>query len=116
MKLKLSGYAYQFGVAANLVTQVLNDKDMVLIFDTIVNERIDSFDDGQDMDEDEDGVAQSSISFEEFKKSIVRIASLLTVATIEVPANETWSQDHEHVLLDKNEVHDNFGGDVPTYD
>ena len=64
---------------------------MVLIFDTIVNERIDSLEDGQDFDDEEEGVAQSSISFEEFKKSIVRIASLLTVAQIEVPINETWS-------------------------
>ena len=64
---------------------------MVLIFDTIVNERIDSFEDGQDLDDEDDAVAQSSISFEEFKKSIVRIASLLTVAQIEVPINETWS-------------------------
>ena len=47
---------------------------------------------------------------------MVRIASLMTIATVQVPIQESWSKDDEDSLQERNEVYDNLGGDVPSYD
>ena len=85
LRLRLRAYSYQFGTAARLVPQVLEEFDLELIFDTAVNERVDgafmSEMQSKALDLETFGVAKSSLSFEEFKKSLVRIASLCTVST-----------------------------------
>ena len=40
----------------------------------------------------------------------------MTIATVEVPIQESWSKDNEDDLQERNEVYDNLGGDVPSFD
>ena len=62
-----------------LAPKVLEKADMELIFDTIVNERVDNV--GFSTYGEPGAAITSSLSFEEFKKSIVRIASICSVFT-----------------------------------
>ena len=85
LRLALRAYSYQFGTVAKLVPQVLEEFDLELIFDTAVNERVDgammSEMQSKALEVETFGVAKSSLSFEEFKKSLVRVASLCAVST-----------------------------------
>ena len=56
---------------------MLKPADLELLYDTIVNERVDS---GANADLQDAALANlaQSLSYEEFKKSIVRIASIVT--------------------------------------
>ena len=78
----IAAYSYQFSRAASLVPAVLIERDLEMIFDTIINERVDqemnAYDDygAENPDDSKDG----SLSFEDFKKSLVRIASLVTAS------------------------------------
>ena len=96
LRLRLRAYSYQFGTTAKLIPQVLKDFDLELIFDTAVNERVDgavmSEMSNKALDLETFGVAKSSLSFEEFKKSLVRIASLCAVSTKTV-ANSEFNDD-----------------------
>ena len=83
-RLKLRAYSYQFGLTAKLIPDVLQEQDLELIFDTAVNERVDGAMaemQSQALDVETFGVTKSSLSFEEFKKSLVRIASICAVST-----------------------------------
>ena len=63
---------------------MLQEQDLELIFDTAVNERVDgAMAEMQSLaiDAETFGVTKSSLSFEEFKKSLVRIASICAVST-----------------------------------
>ena len=83
-RLKLRAYSYQFGSSAKLIPDVLQEQDLELIFDTAVNERVDGAMgemQSQALDVETFGVTKSSLSFEEFKKSLVRIASICAVST-----------------------------------
>ena len=63
---------------------MLQEQDLELIFDTAVNERVDGAMaemQSQVLDIETFGVTKSSLSFEEFKKSLVRIASICAVST-----------------------------------
>ena len=101
------GYVCGFGETADIVPSILSIRDLGLIFDTIVNERIDisaqdSFDDPT--------LAQvaGSLSFEEFKKSIVRVASLCFVSSQQV-------RIHPNEMLDKQDrLLDTTGGEAPN--
>ena len=71
-----------FGETADIVPSVLSVRDLGLIFDTIVNERIDSaaiLNDSFGNDSSLAEVEGGSLSYEEFKKSIVRLATLCFV-------------------------------------
>ena len=96
LRLRLRAYSYQFGTAAKLIPQVLKEFDLELIFDTAVNERVDgaimSEMQSKALDLETFGVAKSSLSFEEFKKSLVRIASLCAVSSRTI-ANSTINGD-----------------------
>ena len=96
LRLRLRAYSYQFGTTAKLIPQVLKEFDLELIFDTAVNERVDgavmSEMSNKALDLETFGVAKSSLSFEEFKKSLVRIASLCAVSTKTV-ANSEFNDD-----------------------
>ena len=76
-RMSQEGYVRGFGQSSELMPMVLTRRDMELIFDTIVNERVDQ---GGD---DDNALASVSVtlSFEEFKKSTVRVASLCTVTS-----------------------------------
>jgi len=73
------GYVSGFGETAKLVPSVLSVRDLGLIFDTVVNERVDHTQHNDSFDES-GALADmgGSLSFEEFKKSIIRVASLCT--------------------------------------
>ena len=67
-----------------MIPDVLQEQDLELIFDTAVNERVDGAMaemQSQALDVETFGVTKSSLSFEEFKKSLVRIASICAVST-----------------------------------
>ena len=55
---------------------MLHTHDLELIFDTIVNERVDAG--------SQSALAESSLTFDEWKKSMVRIASLCAAQTVRV--------------------------------
>lgn len=78
-RMNLAGYLKGFAVSADLIPQVFERRDMELIFDTIVNERID---DGNDFADPALTQANQTLSYEEFKKSLVRIASISQVSTV----------------------------------
>ena len=106
LRLRLRAYSYQFGTAAKLVPQVLKEFDLELIFDTAVNERVDSAVvsemQSKALDLETFGVAKSSLSFEEFKKSLVRIASLCTVSTKTI-VNSTMNDDLQPITTEGDE-------------
>ena len=72
-----------FGETAEIVPKVLSVRDLGLIFDTIINERVDgnaAAYSNQDMYDDQIALAEvGSLSYEEFKKSIVRLSTLCAV-------------------------------------
>ena len=77
------GYVQGFGETAEIVPKVLSVRDLGLIFDTIINERVDgnaAAYSNQDMNDDQIALAEvGSLSYEEFKKSIVRLSTLCAV-------------------------------------
>ena len=77
-KMDLESYIQTLGTAATLVPSVLDRSDLELIFDTIINERIEETALGGASS------ASGSLSYEEFKKSIVRVASLCKVVNEKV--------------------------------
>ena len=85
---------------------VLSIRDLGLIFDTIVNERVDNT---QNDSFDDPTLAQveGSLSFEEFKKSIVRVASLCFVSVEKVRMDPHEVVDEQERLLDSS------GGEAP---
>ena len=65
----LSTYLTYFGESeSGLLPAVLDGQDLELIFDTIVNERADTG--------SESALIGSSLAYDEWKKSLVRIASI----------------------------------------
>ena len=79
-RMTLEGYIEGFAKATDLIPQVLKAHDLELLYDTIVNERVDAGANADLQDSVLANVAQS-LSYEEFKKSIVRIASIVAVKT-----------------------------------
>ena len=75
-RMTLDGYVRGFGETANLVPIVFVGRDLEMVFDTIVNERVDT---GYDFEDPSLASIAGSLSFEEFKKSMIRIASIVTV-------------------------------------
>ena len=78
------GYVQGFGETAEIVPKVLSVRDLGLIFDTIINERVDSsvaaYSGNADIYDDQMALAEvGSLSYEEFKKSIVRLSTLCAV-------------------------------------
>ena len=77
------GYVRGFGETMSLVPDVFVQSDLEHIFQTIVNERVDTGVSNLNYEEEsafEQRMA-GSLSYEEFKKSMVRIASLCMVIT-----------------------------------
>ena len=86
--------------------RTLDQQDLVLLFDTIVNERVDS---GFDQDGDPTLARMSgSLSFEEFKKSIVRVASLVSVQSQRIRMGP------EEVMAEHDRLFDASGGEAPA--
>ena len=98
------GYVRGFGQSAEMMPMVLTRKDMELVFDTIVNERV-------DQGSDDDAALASvtvTLSFEEFKKSLVRVASLCTVTS------ERVQMEPGEVADDNDRLLDTSGGEAPA--
>lgn len=96
-----------FGETAMLTPGVLSRRDMELIFDTIVNERVDAASPGLTPYRDS-ALANlaGSLSYEEFKKSIVRVASLLTHTTQKV------RMDADEILTEMDTMLETSGAEV----
>ena len=74
-RMDLPTYLSVFGeIESGLVPHVLPGHDLELLFDTLVNERVDTG--------SESALTGSSLNFEEWKKSMVRIASLCTAKAV----------------------------------
>ena len=81
-RMREDGYARGFGETSKLVPRVLEKADLDTIFDTIVNERVDAVGPGLTPYRDHALANMAgSLSYEEFKKSFVRLASILHVST-----------------------------------
>ena len=99
------GFIKGFGEAADLVPHVLKPFDLEMLFDTIVNERVDA---GSDLHSDPAlAHMSSSISFEEFKKALIRIASIVVVTANKRRLEPDENEDIQARLLD------NPGSDAP---
>ena len=101
------GYVRGFGETADIVPATLSIRDLGLIFDTIVNERVDN---SQHDSFDNPTLAQvaGSLSFEEFKKSMVRVASLCFVSSQKIRIAPHEIVDEQDRLLDTT------GGEAPA--
>ena len=77
-RMNIDVYTQSFGEAVELVPTVLDRRDLELIFDTIVNERVDNSGGVPFTTVQDQALARNAgtLSYEEFKKSIVRIASI----------------------------------------
>ena len=79
-RMNLDQYVNVFGPESGLIPDVLDDRDLELIFDTIINERLEVGQNEVHIAEDDIQPSNlNSLSFEEFKKSFIRIASLCKV-------------------------------------
>ena len=106
------GYVQGFGETAEIVPKVLSVRDLGLIFDTIINERVDSNAAAyanQDMYDDQIALAEvGSLSYEEFKKSIVRLSTLCAVQSERVRMSPNEVLDEQDRLLESS------GGEAPA--
>ena len=82
-RMNIEDYTQSFGEVAELVPTVLDRRDLELIFDTIINERVDSAGGVPFTTVQDQALTRNAgtLSYEEFKKSIVRIASICNVQT-----------------------------------
>ena len=85
-RMSIENYTRSFGEAVDLVPTVLDRRDLELIFDTIINERVDSAGGAPFTTVQDQSLARNvgTLSYEEFKKSIVRIASICNVQSRKV--------------------------------
>lgn len=100
-----------FGETADIVSSVLSVRDLGLIFDTIVNERIDSaaiLNDSFGNDSSLAEVEGGSLSYEEFKKSIVRLATLCFVNSERIRMRPNDIVNEQDRLLETS------GGEAPA--
>ena len=88
-RMSLEDYTRSFGEAVDLIPTVLDRRDLELIFDTIINERVDSAGGVPFTTVQDQALTRNigSLSYEEFKKSIVRIASICNVQSRRVKMN-----------------------------
>lgn len=105
------GYSVGFGETSRLVPDVLVRQDMEMIFDTIVNERVDTVGGpGSSLltPYRDNALANmaGSLSFEEFKKSLVRVASILTHQTHKV------KMEPNEILSEMDQMLETTGGEV----
>ena len=101
------GYVKGFAETARLTPNVLTASDVELIFDTIVNERVDTA--GSAITPYRDPALANldgSLSFEEFKKSMVRVASLLTHST------QRMRMDADEILTEMDTMLETTGAEV----
>ena len=82
-RMNIDEYTQSFGEVAELVPTVLDRRDLELIFDTIINERVDIAGSVPFTTVQDQALTRNAgtLSYEEFKKSIVRIASICNVQT-----------------------------------
>ena len=106
-RMNAEGYVRGFGETSDIVPSVLSVRDLGLIFDTIVNERVDT----TQNDSFEDSALaemESTLSYEEFKKSIVRLATLCFASSDLVRILPGEVADEQDRLLDTS------GGEAPA--
>ena len=106
-RMNAEGYVRGFGETCDIVPSVLSVRDLGLIFDTIVNERVDT----TQNDSFEDSALaemESTLSYEEFKKSIVRLATLCFASSDLVRVAPGEVADEQDRLLDTS------GGEAPA--
>ena len=102
-----------FGETADIVPSVLSLRDLGLIFDTIVNERVDSAAPllNDSFDNNSTSLAEAeggSLSYEEFKKSIVRLATLCFVSSEKVRMRPN------EILNEQDRLLETSGGEAPA--
>ena len=75
-RMSLNGFYQGFAATTGLVPQALTEKDFDLLFETIIDERVDQ---GTSLENDAIANKGQSLSFEEFKKSLIRISTIVMV-------------------------------------
>ena len=101
----LDGFIKGAVSTTDLYPEVLKRTDFELLFDKIIEERVDK---GSDMDPKKLAEYNQSISFEEFKKSIIRISTL-----VEVTATKKRMDPHE-IYDAQQRLLDNAGAQAPS--
>mmetsp|Transcript_45039 Transcript_45039/g.59734 ORF Transcript_45039/g.59734 Transcript_45039/m.59734 type:complete len:118 (-) Transcript_45039:884-1237(-) len=75
-RMTVDGYVKGFAESSEVTPGALKAQELEMLFQTIVNERVDA---GSALTNPALGAMGHTISFEEFKKSFVRLASIVVV-------------------------------------